>query len=140
MFLPKGATVLLNTWGLNHDPDKWGEDVDEFNPDRYKNYPLVSSEYANAADYTHRDHHAFGGGRRICPGIHLAERNLFIEMAKLLWAFEFSSPIDAVTGKPKPVDVSLKAFTRGNVMRPFEYSLNIKVSDSCRHHRNTSRS
>ena len=25
-----------------------------------------------------------------CPGIHLAERNLFIGVAKLLWAFNFS--------------------------------------------------
>ena len=34
----------------------------------------------------------YGAGRRICPGIHLAERNLIIGVAKLLWAFEFVEP------------------------------------------------
>jgi len=110
---------------LNHDPEKWGADVEEFNPDRFADYPLVSSDYANAADYTTRDHHAFGGGRRICPGIHLAERNLFLEMSKMLWAFKFESPVDPETGKPYPVNIDLDNFTTGNVQRVFEFPLKI---------------
>ena len=35
-----------------------------------------------------------GAGRRLCPGIHLAERNLFAALAKLLWAFSFEKEVD----------------------------------------------
>lgn len=30
----------------------------------------------------------FGFGRRICPGMHLASNSLFINIARLLWAFD----------------------------------------------------
>lgn len=44
----------------------------------------------NSADPEDRDHYGYGSGRRTCPGIHLAERNLWLAMAKLLWAFKIS--------------------------------------------------
>jgi cytochrome P450 len=34
---------------------------------------------------------AFGWGRRICPGIHIARNSLFILIAQLLWTFEFEA-------------------------------------------------
>jgi cytochrome P450 len=58
--LPKGSTIVVNTWGLNMDPEKWGPDVEEFNPDRYKDYPLLAPEYAASSDWSSRDHHAYG--------------------------------------------------------------------------------
>lgn len=30
----------------------------------------------------------FGFGRRICPGMHLALNSLFINVARILWAFD----------------------------------------------------
>jgi hypothetical protein len=45
---------------------------------------------AAAANYDARDHYGYGSGRRLCPGIHLAERNLFLGMAKLLWGFDIT--------------------------------------------------
>lgn len=33
---------------------------------------------------------SYGVGRRICPGIHLAERALFVTLAKIIWAFDIS--------------------------------------------------
>jgi cytochrome P450 len=40
------------------------------------------------------DLYGYGSGRRLCPGIHLAERNLFLGIAKLLWAFDSASGKD----------------------------------------------
>jgi hypothetical protein len=40
----------------------------------------------------------------MCPGIHLAERNQWRMLAKLLWAFEISEPVDKKTGKTIPLD------------------------------------
>ena len=42
----------------------------------------------NAKDVSERDHFAFGAGRRICPGYHVAERSLAIAIMRILWAFE----------------------------------------------------
>ncbi|KAK0511693.1 hypothetical protein JMJ35_006266 [Cladonia borealis] len=51
-----------------------------FKPERYLGYTHRSSFYANSGD-ADRDHYTFGAGRRICPGIHLAENGLFLAVA-----------------------------------------------------------
>lgn len=90
-FIPKGSTVVLNVWGMHHDEKRW-EKPEDFMPERYASYPKLASQYTS--DGPDRDHFGYGAGRRVCPGIHLAERNLFIAMAKLLWAFDFSKGIN----------------------------------------------
>lgn len=104
MLIPKGSTVVLNVWGLHHDPDLH-TDPDTFNPWRYKNHTCLAPAYTASSDYNNRDHYAYGAGRRICPGIHLAERGMFIAFAKMLWAFDMSEPINPQTGMPIPVNV-----------------------------------
>ncbi|KAK4989771.1 hypothetical protein LTR66_006973 [Elasticomyces elasticus] len=102
-FLPAGTTVIINAWGLHHDPDRF-TDPEVFDPDHYAGVTALAPELATSADYSKRDHYGYGSGRRLCPGIHLAERNLFLAMAKLLWAFEFKDKkgkevdVDPVTG------------------------------------------
>ena len=36
---------------------------------------------------------AYGFGRRICPGQHVAQRSLFINIALIFWAFNVMGPI-----------------------------------------------
>lgn len=45
-----------------------------------------------------RDHFMFGAGRRMCQGIHIAERSLFLAVSRLLWAFDFQRAVDPATG------------------------------------------
>lgn len=71
---------------MHHDENRW-EKPEDFIPERYASHPKLASQYTS--DATARDHFGYGAGRRVCPGIHLAERNLFLAMAKLLWAFDF---------------------------------------------------
>ncbi|KAI9680442.1 MAG: hypothetical protein M1822_007200 [Bathelium mastoideum] len=85
--LPKGTTVLINTWGMHMDPSQY-HDPEAFIPERYESHTSLAPEYA-AGKWEERDHYGYGVGRRICPGIHLAERNMFLAIAKLLWAFRF---------------------------------------------------
>lgn len=94
MFIPKGSTVVLNVWAMHHDKRTW-KDPQHFMPERFEDYPSLASVYAASGEWDKRDHYGYGAGRRICPGIHLAERNLFIGVAKLLWAFEFGLKKDA---------------------------------------------
>ena len=91
MHLPGGSTVILNVWGMHHDKQRWTS-PEHFQPSRFSSFPALAPAYAAAGEWDKRDHLGYGAGRRICPGIHLAERNLFIGVAKLLWAFEFREP------------------------------------------------
>ncbi|KAI0911773.1 cytochrome P450 oxidoreductase [Ustulina deusta] len=84
--IPKGSTVVLNVWAMHHDERRWDKPAD-FMPERFATHPQLASHYTSEGP--HRDHFGYGAGRRVCPGIHLAERNLFVAMAKLLWGFDF---------------------------------------------------
>ncbi|KAK5459729.1 hypothetical protein LTS15_003858 [Exophiala xenobiotica] len=92
-FIPKGTVVTINQYSIHEYPQRW-TDADKFNPSRYLDYPLKAGQYVGQADPECRDHWSFGGGRRICPGMHLAENSLFILCAKFLWAFEPRPPLN----------------------------------------------
>lgn len=95
--------MVLNIWGIHHDANRYA-DPEVFNPGRFRSQTQLASVYANSGDYQKRDHFGYGIGRRICPGIHLAERALFLATARIMWAFEISPKHDAA-GKPVPIDV-----------------------------------
>lgn len=41
-----------------------------------------------------RDHYVFGAGRRLCQGMHIADRSLFLSISRLLWAFNLEKAVD----------------------------------------------
>jgi cytochrome P450 len=57
--LPKGTVIFVNVWGLHHDESKF-TNPDIFDPDHYKNHPLLASEYANVHEFENRDHYGYG--------------------------------------------------------------------------------
>lgn len=57
----------------------------------------------------------YGAGRRICPGLHLAERTMWRMTAKILWAFEVL-----------PVDVDLTRYSEGFFMFPLPYKVEFR--------------
>jgi cytochrome P450 len=62
--IPKGSTILCNTWAIHRDPAYFPE-PDLFRPERYLEDPRESG----AMPYPQKaGHSAFGWGRRICPG------------------------------------------------------------------------
>ncbi|KAI1083643.1 cytochrome P450 2D18 [Whalleya microplaca] len=102
--IPKGSAVIINIWGIHHDANRYA-DPGVFNPRRFEDQTQLASVYANSGDYQRRDHFGYGIGRRICPGIHLAERALFLAVARIMWAFKIQPKKDA-TGKPIAIDVA----------------------------------
>lgn len=81
---------------------------------------MTCAESANLADPTKRDHWMFGAGydivevfahlpcttlmawtfsRRICPGMELAEREIFLAVSHLLWAYKMEELAD------EPIDL-----------------------------------
>ncbi|KAF8446404.1 cytochrome P450 [Boletus edulis BED1] len=88
--IPEGATVIGNHWAIANDPDVF-PNPEKFDPQRWL-----------TAEGTLRDDlrfSAFGFGRRICPGQHIANRSIFTSVALILWAFRLSedptAPIDS---------------------------------------------
>lgn len=104
--LPKGSAVFINAFGLNHDERRF-PDPDTFDPDHYKGCTALAPELASG-DYESRDHYGYGAGRRFCPGAHLAERNLFLAIAKILWGFDIGPGKD-VEGRVAEPDVRNEA-------------------------------
>ncbi|KAF2143917.1 uncharacterized protein K452DRAFT_247434 [Aplosporella prunicola CBS 121167] len=81
--IPAGTTVFLNAWACNMDPTTW-PDARVFRPERWLEYP-------DAPLFT------YGLGYRMCAGSLLANRELYLVLARTLKAFELKS----VTGNKK---------------------------------------
>ncbi|KAK5955929.1 hypothetical protein OHC33_002502 [Knufia fluminis] len=120
--IPAGAGVMNNVWAINMDPNRSPEPR-RFNPDRYINDTLSLSESAANPDASKRDQFTFGAGRRICPGIHVAERSLFLGMSRMISAFDFTPVKDPKTGEAILPDQ--EKLTQGFVCMPGEFRVEI---------------
>lgn len=116
MFIPKDTAVILNCYTLHHDENRY-PDPYTFNPDRYLNDTLSCAESARQGNVMERDHWTFGAGRRICPGIAVAERVLWLAISRLLWSFT----VHSVPGEP----ISLEEYDgqSGRTPVPFRVQL-----------------
>lgn len=116
--IPANSIVTIQQYAIHYNPQLFPE-PETFNPSRYLAFPEKSGFYA-AGGADARDHWNFGAGRRICPGLHLAENSMFIVLAKLLWAFDVLPPLDK-EGRDERVDVSDEAFELGANTVPKPY-------------------
>ncbi|CAH0003353.1 unnamed protein product, partial [Clonostachys byssicola] len=91
--IPQGAEVVLNVWAISQDPRRH-LDPRVFNPGRWAGNNENSMDSAASADIAKRDHFIFGAGRRICQGMHIADRSLFLAISRTLWAFDFKRVVD----------------------------------------------
>ncbi|KAG8096772.1 hypothetical protein GUJ93_ZPchr0013g34595 [Zizania palustris] len=83
--IPKGTHVLLNLWAINRDAKAWN-DPDMFVPERFIgndgiNYLGQNFEFV-----------PFGVGRRICLGLPLAHKVMYLVLGTLVHQFEWSLP------------------------------------------------
>ncbi|KAF9010716.1 cytochrome P450 [Cyathus striatus] len=106
-FIPAKTTVIPNIWAMLHDENDY-PDPFRFKPERF---------FAGTA--TPRDPRtiAFGFGRRICPGQHIAESSIFIQIVAILAAYDISKVIDSAGIEIEPE----AEFTTGLVrhIKPF---------------------
>ncbi|CAG8670626.1 716_t:CDS:2, partial [Cetraspora pellucida] len=116
--IPANSVVILNQYGIHMDEKRY-ENPKEFKPERFLGVTESSAALANGS-YENRDHFGFGAGRRLCTGIHMAERELLLGVSFLLWCFkiENASPLGK-DGKPIPIDLEKIRF--GITVWPEEY-------------------
>ncbi|KDR77141.1 hypothetical protein GALMADRAFT_431691 [Galerina marginata CBS 339.88] len=84
MFIPKGSTVFANFYGIMKDPEMFPE-PETFRPERFLE---TTNSRLKQFDLP------FGFGRRACPGMHLALNSLFINISRILWAFDIKPALD----------------------------------------------
>jgi hypothetical protein len=120
LFIPKNTVIAL-VMSVVHFDDRFEEPY-AFRPERFINHTLRAGAYAAMSDPLERDHFGFGAGRRICPGMHLAENSVFITIAKILWAFEVR-PALGPDGLEEVLDNSDDAFEEGTIVVPKPFRL-----------------
>ncbi|KAL1532388.1 unspecific monooxygenase [Salvia divinorum] len=79
--IPKGAQVLINVWGMGRDSTIWKNPY-SFEPERFLDQKI---------DFKGQDFELipFGSGRRVCPGMPLANRILHTVPATLVHNFDW---------------------------------------------------
>ncbi|KAL8242017.1 hypothetical protein R6Q59_012319 [Mikania micrantha] len=82
LILPAGCYVQVSTLILHHDKDFWGEDADEFKPERF-------SEGISKVTKGQFMYVPFSGGPRICVGMNFAMLEAKIALATILQHFSF---------------------------------------------------
>ncbi|KAK1233786.1 hypothetical protein PQX77_003041 [Marasmius sp. AFHP31] len=79
---------------LNHGPEVWGSDADKFRPETERHFD-EDGQLKKPLPVTHGESHVtFGYGRRICVGRAVAQNNLLIQTACILWATTVTLPKD----------------------------------------------
>ncbi|KAI0284698.1 cytochrome P450 [Russula aff. rugulosa BPL654] len=116
MYIPKNTGVILNCYEIHHNEEKYPDSF-TFNPERFLGDTLTCAESSKLPNAMDRDHWAFGAGRRICPGIHVAERELWLAISRLLWAFDIRSLPDE--------PISLEEYDGESGRTPLAYRINI---------------
>jgi cytochrome P450 len=122
-FIPKDTLVLPAQWALLHDPDMY-PNPEQFMPERYLDRSPSSSTWSIRTDIRDPRDFCFGFGRRICPGIHIAEQSLSAMVATVLHTLSVDRSKD-VNGNeivPQP-DAGSGLISHP---KPFEYTIRMR--------------
>jgi len=111
-FIPKDTLVIANVWKFLHDPDVY-KDPFVFNPDRFM---------GSKPELDPRDVGLFGFGRRICPGNHLADVSVWINIAKAVAALDITKAVDEKGEALEPIAET----TDGVIVRPIPFQCTVK--------------
>lgn len=101
-----------------HQDDSRYPNPDKFDPDRFLNHTSSAAASANYSNPAERDHFSYGSGKRICPGIHLAERSLFTVTSRVLHAFTMSQPLSCDSASLTTLTVDDVGTKTGLIMSP----------------------
>ncbi|XP_050094079.1 probable cytochrome P450 313a1 [Anopheles aquasalis] len=88
--LPAGVDVFINVFSIHHNPTYWGEDADQFRPERFTTTTYDRSTYL-----------PFSAGMRNCIGGQYAMISMKIMLIKIFTSYRLETDL-------KPNDLSMK--------------------------------
>lgn len=91
VIIPKGTTIFLNAFAVNHD-EKLFPHPHQFIPERW-----LDPDTGKLLKCNTMFHFAFGAGSRKCSGNHLAFKELYTLTARMILMFKMKKPIDDST-------------------------------------------
>ncbi|KAL1552546.1 unspecific monooxygenase [Salvia divinorum] len=85
--IPEGTQILINVWAIGRDPSIW-KNPESFEPERFMDQKI---------DFKGQDYELlpFGAGRRVCPGMPLANRIIHMTVATLVHNFDWKLEDDS---------------------------------------------
>ncbi|KAI9295116.1 cytochrome P450 [Neoconidiobolus thromboides FSU 785] len=81
--IPKGTRLALSIYSLHRDPEIWGEDSNEFKPERFLDENMNEKELK-----TKFITNGFGGGSRICLGLNFSRLEQKVVLSMLVNKFK----------------------------------------------------
>ncbi|CAO3637352.1 unnamed protein product [Mucor hiemalis] len=118
--IPGGSTVMVNMLSMHRQAHIY-PDPEVFKPERFMNNLKTMQSAANGK-LEERDHFNFGFGRRVCPGIYLAECELFYAFMQV-----FSRATIEPAGKMPDIDSSRNG---GLTIPPLHYKVKFVKRES----------
>ncbi|KAL0951327.1 hypothetical protein HGRIS_008032 [Hohenbuehelia grisea] len=112
--IPASSTIIANAWAVLHDADNFPEPA-RFNPGRFY-------QKAKADMLIDPNDFAFGFGRRVCPGRHLAINSAWISIATILATFSITKAKDAMGREIEPTG----EYSSGLVSHPLPFLCDIR--------------
>ncbi|PCH39679.1 cytochrome P450 [Wolfiporia cocos MD-104 SS10] len=112
--IPKGSMVIPNIWFMMRDPSMFA-DPERFWPERFQEMSANEAQQKNPSNFI------FGFGRRICPGRHFADENIWLAIACTASLFNIQKARD-IHGREITPDA---AFSSGFVSHPKQFQCEI---------------
>jgi len=103
---PKGTVFIANIWQFTHDAETYANPL-TFDPHRYLPSDRLKEPEQDPRTY------AFGFGRRVCPGVQLADASVWLACVMNLAVFD----ITQAPGKP-PMRLEDVQYTTGTISHP----------------------
>ncbi|KAI1386568.1 cytochrome P450 [Hypoxylon trugodes] len=88
--VPKGTSIMLSPWATNFDPNLWGPDAHEFNPDRWMPKGPDDKRGASGGASSNYAFLTFLHGPRSCIGLAFARAEFACLLATWAGRFEFA--------------------------------------------------
>ncbi|KAJ3480631.1 hypothetical protein NLI96_g8210 [Meripilus lineatus] len=87
--IPEGTRIIISVRGCNRNRAMWGEDVDEWKPERWLSH-LPNTITSARIPGVYSNLMSFGGGSRSCIGFKFSELEIKVVLCVLLRSFRFS--------------------------------------------------
>jgi len=118
-WLPKGAVVMWTTWAMGRSKNIWGEDADDFRPERWlidvKDGEAQTLRIMGAFEWP-----VFNGGPRSCLGKRMAELLAVYVIVELVLRFDFEEILER---RPTPEEAPRERHSQNSLTLPMEGGL-----------------